>query len=212
MTFPPADEPSQQQQRRAAIYGRANQASAHYRPLRKGRPVPDSTPLPGPSSRAGRRGSRRRFVLFVVALVVALALGTTVFGVVLANPAPLAQAPQGPTREVPEPAIQPPPSTGRGAPAERVPPVGGKSGSPPEISTTAPGANPTTAAAQVGASAPTSASAAPQTTTTVYYQNCNKARQAGAAPLYPGDPGYSAKLDKDGNGIACDEKEKKERG
>ncbi|KAB7791341.1 excalibur calcium-binding domain-containing protein [Bifidobacterium leontopitheci] len=38
----------------------------------------------------------------------------------------------------------------------------------------------------------------------VYYQNCTAAREAGAAPLYRGQPGYSSKLDRDGDGIACE--------
>jgi hypothetical protein len=38
----------------------------------------------------------------------------------------------------------------------------------------------------------------------VYYNNCNQVRRAGAAPLYRGEPGYRAKLDRDGDGTACD--------
>ena len=37
----------------------------------------------------------------------------------------------------------------------------------------------------------------------VYYQNCDAARAAGKAPLYRGQPGYSTKLDRDKDGIAC---------
>lgn len=37
-----------------------------------------------------------------------------------------------------------------------------------------------------------------------YYPNCAAARSAGAAPLYAGDPGYSSKLDRDGDGVACE--------
>lgn len=39
-----------------------------------------------------------------------------------------------------------------------------------------------------------------------YYKNCAAARAAGAAPLHRGDPGYSAKLDSDGDGVACEAK------
>jgi hypothetical protein len=201
VTFPPVDEPSQQ--RRAAVYGRANQASTHYRPLRKGRPSPD--PAPVPTSRAAKAANRRRFVLFVVALLVAIAFGTAIFGVVLASPAPVAQAP-GPARVMPEPATQPPPPTGRGTATELAPPSTGTSGAPEN--TTAPRRVSTTKPA-AGAGGEDSR---PAPSPTFTYQNCNKARRAGAAPLHPGDPGYSAKLDKDGNGIACDEKEEKGRG
>lgn len=38
----------------------------------------------------------------------------------------------------------------------------------------------------------------------VSYASCRAARAAGAAPLRRGDPGYSPKLDRDGDGIACE--------
>ncbi|MGH3975633.1 MAG: excalibur calcium-binding domain-containing protein [Pseudonocardiaceae bacterium] len=38
----------------------------------------------------------------------------------------------------------------------------------------------------------------------VYYKNCSAARAAGAAPLYAGEPGYAAHLDRDGDGVACE--------
>ena len=37
-----------------------------------------------------------------------------------------------------------------------------------------------------------------------YYPNCSAARSAGAAPLYAGGAGYSSKLDRDGDGVACE--------
>ncbi|MEV5537465.1 excalibur calcium-binding domain-containing protein [Saccharopolyspora shandongensis] len=37
-----------------------------------------------------------------------------------------------------------------------------------------------------------------------YYPSCKAAKAAGAAPLYRGDPGYSSKLDRDGDGVACE--------
>jgi Excalibur calcium-binding domain len=40
--------------------------------------------------------------------------------------------------------------------------------------------------------------------TEVYYKNCTEARNAGAAPLHRGQPGYRAALDRDGDGIACE--------
>lgn len=36
------------------------------------------------------------------------------------------------------------------------------------------------------------------------FTNCAAARAAGAAPLYRGQPGYQAKLDRDGDGVACE--------
>jgi hypothetical protein len=38
----------------------------------------------------------------------------------------------------------------------------------------------------------------------VYYKNCDAVRAADAAPIRTGDPGYSRKLDRDGDGIACE--------
>ncbi|MFD9906129.1 excalibur calcium-binding domain-containing protein [Streptomyces sp. NPDC059063] len=38
-----------------------------------------------------------------------------------------------------------------------------------------------------------------------YYPNCTAVRAAGKAPLHSGEPGYSRSLDRDGDGIACDQ-------
>lgn len=37
-----------------------------------------------------------------------------------------------------------------------------------------------------------------------YYPNCSAARAAGAAPIMAGEPGYARKLDRDGDGVACE--------
>ncbi len=37
-----------------------------------------------------------------------------------------------------------------------------------------------------------------------YYENCDAARAAGAAPVRRGDPGYGSHLDRDGDGVACE--------
>lgn len=47
---------------------------------------------------------------------------------------------------------------------------------------------------------PAPAPAAPVVT----YANCDEVKAAGAAPLSSGQPGYQKKLDRDGDGIACD--------
>ncbi|QXG77842.1 DUF1524 domain-containing protein [Modestobacter sp. L9-4] len=36
------------------------------------------------------------------------------------------------------------------------------------------------------------------------YANCSEVKAAGAAPIYAGEPGYSRKLDRDGDGVACE--------
>lgn len=38
----------------------------------------------------------------------------------------------------------------------------------------------------------------------VSFANCSEARAAGAAPVQRGDPGYSSKLDRDGDGVGCE--------
>lgn len=37
-----------------------------------------------------------------------------------------------------------------------------------------------------------------------YYANCSAARAAGVAPILRGEPGYARKLDRDGDGVACE--------
>jgi hypothetical protein len=37
-----------------------------------------------------------------------------------------------------------------------------------------------------------------------YFANCSAARAAGAAPVRASDPGYSTKLDRDGDGVGCE--------
>ncbi|GLS79262.1 excalibur calcium-binding domain-containing protein [Paracoccus marinus] len=36
------------------------------------------------------------------------------------------------------------------------------------------------------------------------FRNCTEARNAGAAPLRRGEPGYRPKLDRDNDGVACE--------
>lgn len=51
---------------------------------------------------------------------------------------------------------------------------------------------------------PTPTTTSPPPRSSGPYANCSEARAAGAAPLYRGDPGYAAKLDRDGDGVACE--------
>jgi hypothetical protein len=44
----------------------------------------------------------------------------------------------------------------------------------------------------------------PTSSSSTYYANCDAVRAAGAAPLRAGQPGYSRKLDRDGDGVACE--------
>ncbi|WP_413354871.1 DUF1524 domain-containing protein [Microbacterium sp. 1P06AB] len=45
---------------------------------------------------------------------------------------------------------------------------------------------------------------APAPPADVYYKNCTAAREAGAAPVHVGDPGYAKHLDRDGDGVGCE--------
>jgi endonuclease YncB( thermonuclease family) len=45
---------------------------------------------------------------------------------------------------------------------------------------------------------------APPPPAAAYYANCAAAKAAGAAPLYRGQPGYRAALDRDNDGVACE--------
>ena len=66
-----------------------------------------------------------------------------------------------------------------------------------------PGSAPTVAALPRSAPKPTTGSS-PTAPSSVYYENCTAVRAAGAAPLHAGEPGYSRKLDRDGDGVACE--------
>ncbi|MET7990711.1 excalibur calcium-binding domain-containing protein [Amycolatopsis sp. NPDC005232] len=42
-------------------------------------------------------------------------------------------------------------------------------------------------------------------TSSVYFKNCTAAKAADAAPLYAGEPGYRSALDRDHDGVACED-------
>ncbi|MFT3659870.1 MAG: DUF1524 domain-containing protein [Gordonia sp. (in: high G+C Gram-positive bacteria)] len=44
----------------------------------------------------------------------------------------------------------------------------------------------------------------PSDDSSAYYPNCTAVRDAGKSPLLRGQPGYSSKLDRDGDGVACE--------
>ncbi|WP_156723403.1 excalibur calcium-binding domain-containing protein [Streptomyces apocyni] len=45
---------------------------------------------------------------------------------------------------------------------------------------------------------------APESEATFFYENCDEARAAGAAPVRRGDPGYGPHLDADNDGVGCE--------
>jgi hypothetical protein len=62
---------------------------------------------------------------------------------------------------------------------------------------------PAAAAAAAAPAASEAAQAAPAPAA-AYYANCAAVRAAGAAPIHAGQPGYSGKLDRDGDGVGCE--------
>jgi len=60
------------------------------------------------------------------------------------------------------------------------------------------------AAAAAAAAAAAPAPAAPAAPSSTYYKNCDAVRAAGAAPIYAGQPGYASHLDRDGDGVGCE--------
>lgn len=67
-----------------------------------------------------------------------------------------------------------------------------------------PTSNATTAQTPAPAAVPAPLAPVPAPGRDGYYPNCTAAKQAGAAPLRRGEPGYRAGLDRDNDGIACE--------
>lgn len=178
---------------------------------------PPSTTRPTPPAR--RRWSRRRIGILAgagiagIAAIASAHTSTTLAPVPTTGPAltvavtTIAPATTNATAEATSvtSATSTPPSTPSPttAPSDAstiaAPPSTSPATSPPEPST-------------VEADVITSAPVAPQplvsipktTAASTYYANCSEARAAGAAPLHQGEPGYSRRLDRDGDGIACE--------
>jgi endonuclease YncB( thermonuclease family) len=68
---------------------------------------------------------------------------------------------------------------------------------------TVPQAAPPSPAPFIG-SPPPATGVSPPMSTSVYYDDCDAARTAGAAPLHIGDAGYRTGLDRDRDGVACE--------
>lgn len=88
------------------------------------------------------------------------------------------------------------PAPAKPAPAKPAAPAPAKPATPAE-----PAPSPAKPKPAPAKPAPAPADPAPEV---VYYANCTAVREAGAAPIHAGDPGYSYKLDRDKDGIACE--------
>ncbi len=132
---------------------------------------------------------------------------------VSASPTPTPSATPSPSptpTPTPSPTPEPPPPSP--ATTEAPPPAPTTQAPPPPPTTTQ--AAPATQAAPPTTTRPaqqaqvTRTTTAPKRTTqapkSVSYANCTEVRAAGADPIYRGQPGYSSKLDRDGDGVACE--------
>ena len=74
---------------------------------------------------------------------------------------------------------------------------------PKPVASPAPARTPTPTPTRQPAPAPATVPT-PKPAGDVYYENCTAVRAAAAAPIHVGEPGYSRKLDRDGDGIGCE--------
>ncbi len=61
-----------------------------------------------------------------------------------------------------------------------------------------------TATQPAGGDASDNANSSSDNSNSVYYANCTAVREAGAAPILRGEPGYGSHLDRDDDGTACE--------
>lgn len=166
---------------------------------------------PGPATRRRRRWPGRAAAGFVGLVVVA--------GITGGDDEPAPTLPSASARSA---------SAAPARPATTVPPAPNAAAAPPAtaVATTPPATTRRTAEAAPATSrqaAPPPTRSTPRSTTrtttrpapepepepepkpaSAYYPNCTAAKAAGVAPLYAGEPGYSTKLDRDRDGVACE--------
>jgi hypothetical protein len=114
-------------------------------------------------------------------------------GSAVTTEAPVTTARPTTTSPAPAPSTAPPATTPTTAPPTTVAPPAPPTTAAPPPTTAAPTPQPLVAAPERAIAAPS-----------VYYENCDAARAAGAAPVFRGDPGYGGHLDRDGDGVGCE--------
>lgn len=141
-----------------------------------------------------------RIVTAVVAVAVGLLVLLIILAVILAACGYEADGPQAPSTTSASPSM-PSPSPSSPAPAEspRLPTVT-ITAPAPTVTITTPG--PTETVTETVEGEPTGTTEPP--VPDVYYENCDEARAAGAAPLIAREPGYRPELDADSDGVACE--------
>lgn len=131
------------------------------------------------------------------------------------SPSPSATASPTPsTTPSPSPSTAPPPPAAPQPVAPYVPPPAAPPvvvAPPPVVAplprvtrTTAPATTPPPPVRRTPAPTRTTTAPAPPPVAASSYANCTEARAAGVTPLHRGEAGYSAKLDRDGDGVACE--------
>lgn len=179
-------------------------------------PIPPTFSYAGPGQSyrpmSRRRNLLRKFVPYVVTFVLGAGFGAAGSSdhapssqqqaaprsTVVYSPTPVPTVVYSPS-PVPTVIYSPSPVPATEAPA-----------APPVAAPSAPGAEQgsDTSEGDAGAGASSGAGEAPAQPESdsggVYYRNCKAARDAGAAPLYRGQPGYRPELDRDKDGIACE--------
>lgn len=127
----------------------------------------------------------------ILTVVVALAVGLLALGAILSSCGRGADEPQAPVTTSVSPTPRPSTLSPTPSPSEKATPPSRPAETVTETQTQTEAPEPT--------QRPESSAAQ-----NVYYENCDEARAAGAAPLLQGEPGYRPELDRDGDGIACD--------
>ncbi|MCQ6553415.1 excalibur calcium-binding domain-containing protein [Streptomyces sp. C10-9-1] len=154
----------------------------------------------GPVWRLRRRWAAWGWVRRTLATAGALLVSFLVLGLILGA--------LGVGEEPAVPPVTPPPAVSDSPDPD---PLQRPSARPPEQVTPTPTTTPSPASPEPATPSPTqeTTTAAPETTSEepapdVYYDNCDEARAAGAAPLFRGEPGYAPHLDRDDDGVACE--------
>ncbi|MFJ1673210.1 excalibur calcium-binding domain-containing protein [Streptomyces bottropensis] len=158
----------------------------------------------GPGWRARRKWAAMGWPGRIVSVVIGLLVIFIVLGAVLAS----CGAEEKETPRSPSPS-SPSPTTSKETPGSPSPSSPSPTTSPPGVPPSRPAVTETATVTATPVPPPQETDPEPMEPTTappadVYYENCDAARDAGAAPVYAGEPGYGPHLDRDGDGVACE--------
>ncbi|MFH9707588.1 excalibur calcium-binding domain-containing protein [Streptomyces luteogriseus] len=146
----------------------------------------------GPLWRVRRRWARMGLLARIAAVSIGVLIAFVALGAGLEACSPSDDGPRQPLPATTAPGASTPPT---GSP--ETPPASDSEVPEPPAETV----RETVTEAQSTTAEPETSSPAPD----VYYDNCDEARAAGAAPLFVGEPGYRPELDRNRDGVACEE-------